>query len=130
MITYWAILITTIVIFLIGAAWYTLFAQQWLEALGKPAGYEQEPPEMEYYIISVITAFCASMGIALFYYLSGGDGFFDGLFTGIAAAVFFSIMPIVNSNHWGGQKFKLSLINGGYYLTSFAIGGAIYGLIA
>ncbi len=87
-------------------------------------------PEPLHFVVSLLTALFAATGIAIFYGLIEGDGLFDGLFTGLSAAILFTILPITNNHKWADRKFKLTLIDAGHYLVGFSIAGAIYGLIA
>lgn len=128
-ISYWGIAAGTVAAFATGAVWYMSLAEPWQQGLERRIDPD-DGPTARHMIISALTALFGITGVAILYELIGGRGFFDGLFTGFCAAGFFSIMPITNNYSWADRKFKLTLIDAGHYLASFAVGGAVYGLIA
>jgi hypothetical protein len=126
-LNYWGVLAGAVAAFVVGAVWYGVLGKQWQEGLEKKIeGAGASPIQM---IVSGITALVGITGIAYIYGLSNGAGIMDGLTAGLFVTIFFTMMPITNNYSWAGRKFKLTLIDTGHYIVSFAIGGAVYGFV-
>ena len=127
-LNYWGILAGAIAAFVVGAVWYGALGKQWQEGLEKTIDVDGPSPMQM--IVSGITSLVGIVGIAYIYGLNGGAGIVDGLSTGLLVTLLFTMMPIANNYSWAGRKFKLTLIDVGHYIASFAVGGAVYGFVA
>lgn len=127
-LNYWGILAGAVAAFVVGAVWYGILGKQWQEGLEKTI--DAAGPSPLQMIVSGITALVGITGIAFIYGLSKGMGVIDGLSTGLIVTLLFTMMPITNNYSWAGRKFKLTLIDVGHYLASYAVGGAVYGFVA
>ena len=125
---YLNVLVAAIAAFAIGAVWYGVFANQWLEASGTPTGDDGKPTNssnpMTYVTAMIFTIIVAGMMRHVFE-LGGvttmGKGFVSGLGIGL-----FLITPWMGIHCTFSVKPRaLLLIDGGYA----TIGCATIGLV-
>lgn len=126
-LNYWGILAGAVAAFIVGAVWYGVLGKQWQEGLEKKIDAAGASPLQM--LVSALTALVGITGVAYIYGLGKGAGIIDGLSAGLLVTIFFTMMPITNNYSWAGRKFKLTIIDVGHYIVSFAIGGAVYGFI-
>jgi hypothetical protein len=131
--SYFAILIAAVVAWLAGAAWYMSLGKIWASALG------MTPEEMEARrkepgaFLPFIYVFVAELIMA--WVLAGLLGHFgagqvtplNGVISGAFCWVGFVITVMVVNNTFGHRDPRLLLIDGGYWLLTLVLMGAIIG---
>lgn len=112
-----AVLVAGIAGFMFGGVWYTILAKPWMEASGvalddkgQPANRADPIP----YITSIVGAILVAGMMRHVFSLSGIDTFGGGLVAGFGIGLFLVTPWIATFNGFGGQPFRLTLINGGY----------------
>lgn len=122
-----AIVIAAIAGFVIGAAWYRVFARQWMAATGMAE-------EMRPGAIPLIVAFTANLVIAIG--VAGILGHFapgdqvtvrHGIIAGVALWLGFTITTMATNYLFARRPHALLAIDGGYWLVAMAVMGWIIG---
>lgn len=123
-----AVLVAGIAGFMFGAVWYTVLAKPWMAASGvaldgngQPANRTDPLP----YITSVVGAILVAGMMRHVFALSGIDTFSKGLVSGFSIGLFLVTPWIATFNGFGGQPFRLTLINGGYATFGCAVIGGV-----
>lgn len=126
-----SVLIAGIAGFMFGAVWYTVLANPWMEASGvalddkgQPANRSDPLP----YITSIVGAILVAGMMRHVFALSGIDTFGEGLVAGFGIGLFMVTPWIATFNGFGGQSFRLTLINGGYATFGCTVIGAVLSL--
>ncbi|MBX4210828.1 DUF1761 domain-containing protein [Candidatus Parcubacteria bacterium] len=129
-INYWAVIVATIVHFVIGWLWYgPLFGKKWQHLSGHSMGSGSKDKMMKSMIIMLVGSFLMAyvlahalvFGIA-YTKMGGWTGGVQGAFyywLGFVAPVTIGVVL------WDGKPWKLWFINAGYYLVSLCVMGAI-----
>lgn len=127
-VNYLAVLIAGIGIWVTGAVWYgVLFGERWIAAIEKTreqAGKSLKPMVTSF-IANLVMAFALACVIAT---ASGGSPTLaTGIESGFLVALGFVVTAEVVANGFENRPLALTFINGGYWLLSFIVGGAIIG---
>ncbi len=121
-----AITVCAVVVWLIGAAWYSplLFAKPWVAIVGRQMG---EKPKGVYkgMIASLIGDLFLCFVLAHILRWSGANDWMDGLHIGLLMWVAFFAAPMYPQSVYEGRPAKYFAINGGYWLVSLLVVGAI-----
>ena len=129
-VNYWAILIASIVSFVLGWIWHSpmVFGNMWMKlsnmdkkkmdeakkkGMAKPISFQ--------FIATLVTAYV----LAYFVNYSQAKTIIDGAMVGIWAWIGFVATVMVGMVIWEGKPFKLFLINAGHVLVSLIVMGAI-----
>lgn len=125
-----AAILATVVSMALGFGWYMVFAKPWMAALGKTreqmtAGGRNPAP----FIWSalgqlVIAAFLDILTPKLF----GSTTVWFGVLTGLHMWAGFIITAMIINHRFQGQKWMLTLIDGGYLLGVVIVQGIVIGL--
>jgi hypothetical protein len=122
-LNYFAIIVSAIIYFAIGAVWYTpLFGKTWAKESGVAMG--NSPSIILPMIGQLISTFIFTFGIALLFQMMNKSGLFTGIVTGLGVIVFF-VFPINSGTLFFKGKPVLFLIEAGYQ----AIGAFVIGII-
>ena len=128
MINWLAVIVAGIVMFAIGAVWYTaLFGQQWRALMGVPEGAPAEgfvPALIIGLVGNLVTAWALAFFVA--HYNVGSD-IVGGILVGFVAWLGFAVPLHVNTIIYERRSPMFAYINGGYTLISFLLMGAIIG---
>ena len=125
-----AAVVATIVSMAAGFGWYMAFGKPWMAALGKTreqmmANGRSPMPFIRSGIGQlVIAAFLNILTPRLF----GSTTVFFGVLTGVHMWAGFIITSMVINHRFQGQKWLLTLIDGGYLLVVMILQGAVIGL--
>lgn len=130
-INYVAVLVAAVAGFLFGGAWYGIFANPWMAAVGKTE--EEIKNAGQSLPILLILTFIGLLVMA--YVLAGlighlGSGqvtAWNGLVSGAFAWLGFVATTLVINHGYQGAKRALTLIDGAHWLGVLAIQGAIIG---
>ena len=123
-----SVLVAGIAGFMFGAVWYTVLAKPWMAASGvalddngQPANRSDPVP----YITSIIGAILVAGMMRHVFALSGISGLGQGLVAGFGIGLFMVTPWIATFNGFGGQPFRLTLINGGYATFGCTVIGSV-----
>ncbi len=124
-INYLAVCIAAVAAMPVGAAWYGALGKPWMAAVGlKPDDIEQKPS------LYIIAAICH---LVIAFFLAGIIGHIGthSLGGGIVTAFFCwlgFVVPTMCVNHrFQGTGWDLTAIDGGHWLATFLLQGAIIG---
>jgi hypothetical protein len=125
-LNHWAILVSALILWLLGAAWYSpaLFAKPWMAALGIQKGSNTKGLATGM-ISSFIGDLLLSLVLAHIVLWSGADSFAWGAFIGFLAWLGFIAAPAFPQGIYEGRPFKLFAINSGYWLVGLLLSGAL-----
>jgi hypothetical protein len=132
-VDFWAIVVASIVAFIIGALWYSplLFGKQWMSLIGmkeRDIEIAKEKGMTKLYIvqfiITLITFTVLGFAISSLSITSARDAGFIGLL----AWVGFIVPGAMGSLIWERKPFKLIMINSIGTLVCWVIGAAIIGM--
>ena len=125
-----AVVVTTVVTFLIGWFWYSPsgFGKAWIKAMGwspKDLKKKQENMDKSVMLKGFISTFVSMTILALVVGWSGASDAQSGALVGFWVWLGFSLTQSYGSILWEGKSSKLLSINGGYNLVTYAIAAAI-----
>jgi hypothetical protein len=83
---------------------------------------------MKGYIISMITSFFSSWGLAVVIKLTGAQGILGGIYAGAGVSLAFVAMFIFSTDAYEDRLWVLSFINSGYRVLFFVAAGIILAL--
>jgi hypothetical protein len=114
-----AIILSTI----IGAAWYGVFAAQWLKALGKKKGQLTMAPAS--YMMQLVYSIIMAFVLAHFVNYAGAHTLVAGAQTGFWLWFGFIATFTAGATLWEKKGWDLWLINNGNYLVTLMVMGAV-----
>lgn len=135
-INYWAVLVSAIVFFVLGALWYTkvLFGDAWLDSLGKTkkelekgqANSSMTKSFLIMFIAALLMAFVTAhlVDLTAAVYPSAGD-IKLGLVTGFWVWIGYIASYVLTNVAFEGRPWKYYFINTGYWLVGVLIMGLI-----
>lgn len=116
--------VATVVAFFIGFLWYGLiFAEQWMALTGTVEDGGESPVWM---LLGLLQTFVIMTGLG---WLIGktGDGWMNGLKTGLMAGVFFALTTSAYGFIYQTSAMGLLPIDWSHLLAVYGVGGAIIG---
>ncbi|MBM3939360.1 MAG: DUF1761 domain-containing protein [SAR202 cluster bacterium] len=124
-----AVIVATLVAFALGAAWYGVFAGPWMAAIGmNREQIRARSRENRYaYAVTAVAAFVGMVAVAVFVGAAGADSLVEGVIVGAVAGVGFVATSTAAHYVFAFRPMKLYLMDAGYHVVLFAIGGAIVG---
>ena len=126
MINWWAVLVATVLAFVLGGLWYgPLFGNAWMAALGKTA--EDIEPTPAPFIISFFTAGLAAITLAWLVYALGIQGWGSGALLGVVTGIGFIATAMASDSAFCGWGVRLFLIQAGYRVLYSILMGALLG---
>ena len=132
-LNYWAILVSAIVAFAIGALWYSplLFADMWMKAQGYTPEKMKEMERTKPIVRSMAVAFACHLVTAFAFaglvWWMAFDGWYEGILLGVLVWVGFVATTGLVANMFSDQPLVAYLIDAGYPLVYLAAMGAIIG---
>ena len=124
-----AVLVCSVVTFLIGGLWYSpfLFAKKWVALLGKsPESMGGAAPNPLMFVIGFLTGLITSYVLAVVVNLSAASSVVDGVIVGIVCWLGFAGATSYNNQvNFVQRPRALWAIDSGYNLVTFVITGAI-----
>lgn len=128
-INYLAVAAAIIVQYLGGAAWFGIFANPWLNALGKTrAEIQADGPQWKSYVTAFIGSVVTVFVLAVILEALGGDDILDGLVLGVVCGIGFIATSLAAQFSFEGRPLKLYLIDAGYPVLGLAAAGVIIGV--
>ena len=115
----------------LGAAWYMVLAKQWMAALGKTreqvmagSGGNVTP-----FVIAFLMQLVMAYSLALFVpKLMGATTVTNGLIVGFHVWIGFVITSMIINHRYQGNKWSLTVIDGGYLLGVLLVQAVVIGL--
>ncbi len=123
-----AVLVATVVFFLIGGLWYTvLFAKQWtkLSGMAEKLKEKSDSPSAGPFIATFILLFVLCYVLAHVLALIGVGTIGESLATGAWLWLGFVGATMLNNAIFAGRPHKLTAIDTGYYLVGILVASAI-----
>lgn len=125
-LNWWAILVATVVAFMLGYVWYgPVFGKAWLAALGKTE--DEIEPSPTPFIVSAVAALATCLVVAALMNGLGMTGIGDGAVLGLLTGVGFIAASMASDTAFCGWGWKLWAIQAGYRVTYSVLMGAIIG---
>lgn len=123
-----AVLVSSVVYFLLGAAWYSpmLFAKPWMNAIGLKAEDLQASPIN--YISTFIAILITVYVLGIFIVLTDAGSLLSGAFVGAVAGIGFVLTSCGINSIYDGRPVKLVLITSGYHILGLTVSGIIIGI--
>lgn len=125
-ISYVAVLMAAVAGMITGAVWYGVFAKQWMKAAGRSeADVQKSDPKI--YIVALIAQ------VIIAYMLAGVIGHLGtyslegGLITALSCWLGFTVSTMAVNHRFQGKGWSLTIIDGGYWLVTMLLQGAIIG---
>lgn len=114
--------------FALGAVWYNVLSEQWIEASGVSCDSDGKPVSMQksyifglsFVLIMIVTGMMRHVFAA-----AGIDSVVNGVVSGIGIGLFFISPWIGINNLYAGKPLKLTLIDGGYATLACAVIGLV-----
>lgn len=126
LINWWAVLVATVLAFVLGGIWYgPVFGQAWLAALGKTE--EDIEPSPRPFIISFFTALITAVVLAWLIIALGVVGWVNGAMLGLVTGVGFIATAMASDSAFCGWSLRLFLIQSGYRVVYSILMGAVLG---
>ena len=126
-INYLAVIVATIVAFLIGAVWYSfLFRAQWMAATGVTGNPAMPLPRL--LAINAVGNLILALILSALLHSLGSASFGGGVSVGLFVWLGFVITALAVNNSFANRPPALTLIDGGHWLVVLVVGGAIIGL--
>lgn len=123
-----SVLIAAAAGFGLGAVWYMVLAEPWMEAVGMERDADGKPKGGQSPVMFAITFVMLLLVAGMMRHTfapSGVDTLGKGFVGGLGIGLFFISPWIVINNLYGNRPFKLSLIDGGYATTACALMGLV-----
>lgn len=123
-----AVIVAAIASMGLGAIWYNVLGKQWLSAIGKTReqlnAADWTPFAWGFAVQLVMAYFIALITPALF----GATDVWNGVLAGVHMWAGFGITALILNHRYQGLPWKLTAIDGGYYLGVLVIQGIVIGL--
>jgi hypothetical protein len=130
-LNYFAIMAAAIASFVFGGVWYSLLQRQWLEAVGMPPERIKERGGVGLYILAFVAQLVMAWMLAGILLHLSRAGLPPTIWNGIVSGAFiwlgFVITTMVVNYAFHGARHALTLIDGGHWLGTLLIQGAILG---
>jgi hypothetical protein len=123
-----AVIVATVGSMALGFGWYTVFANQWLKAIGKTKA-EINASDYTPYIWSVIVQLVMAYFIALLTpVIFDTTTVWTGILCGAHMWLGFVVTAMILNHRYEGAPWSRTAIDGGYILAALIVQGIIIGL--
>lgn len=136
-INWLAVLLAAVASMVLGMGWYTILGNQWMAALGKtreelmPEGKASSMPFVIAAICQLVMAYFVLLLTRSIMDTSATDiQVVDAVLVGAHMWFGFVLTSMVLNHAYQGQKWSLTLIDGGYLLGVLVVQGIVIGLLA
>lgn len=114
----------------LGMVWYMALSKQWMGALGKSREEIQAGGTVSPFVWAILAQLVMAYFIAKLTPLVMGDlDWVKGMMMGAHVWVGFILTSMVLNHRYQGQKWSLTVIDGGYLLGVVLIQGAVLGVV-
>ena len=126
-INYLAVLVASLLGFIIGALWYgPLFGKPWMEALGKTdEELRKDFNPAKTYTLAFVATFIMILVLAYFISLTGASTIVEGIRVAFTAWTGFTLFTALLVSFFEGSSLKLLLINAFYHLALLIVASII-----
>lgn len=125
-LNYIAILVITVIAFVIGMLWYgPLFGKQWMKLVGLSKN-DMKGPMAPHILGGLVSTFIMMIVVAYVISMTDTSLWWEGSFQGLVLAIGLIVTVLFGSVNWEKRPVKLFLINSFYWLVSLAIAGGVY----
>ena len=126
-----AVVVAAVASMALGAVWYMVLAKQWMAALGKTreqvmagSGGNVTP-----FVIAFVMQLVMAYSLALFVpRIMGATTVANGLIVGFHVWIGFVITSMIINHRYQGNKWSLTVIDGGYLLGVLLVQAVVIGL--
>lgn len=127
MLNFWAILVSAIVLWILGAFWFSpaLFAKPWVAAMGRQMDEKPHKPPVHGMVSSFICDLLIALVLTHFVVWSGAPGFGWGAFVGFITWLGFIAAVLYPQRIYEGRSFTYFFIVAGYWFVGLIIIGGI-----
>jgi len=122
-----AVAVSAVANMIIGAAWYGILAEPWLEGIGKTREWANENQRPTDYVIALINSFLMAFFLANVIMWAGVSNLIGGLVMGLFMWLGFNGFSFASNHAFEGRSTKLWAVNTGIYLVGLLVMGAILG---
>ncbi len=124
-----AILLATLLYFVLGAFWFTAFRQAWLDGIGRTMQQLQASGKSPFFIyaIALIGAFILALFLSWLIQTTGNQTTKGGIFIAVLTWACVVLPPWSTEYAFEARGLRILVINSGYILTGMIIMGAILG---
>jgi predicted membrane protein len=124
-----AIVVAAVASMALGAAWYMVLSKQWMAALGKTRDQVAMGSSATPFIIAFLMELVMAYSLALFVpRIMGSTTVTNGLIVAFHLWLGFVITSMIINHRYQGNKWSLTLIDGGYLLGVLLVQGVVIGL--
>ena len=127
-----SVILAALAAFVVGAVWYGVFAQKWVEASGVPTGEDGRPANSKSpapYVTSFLCLILVAGMMRHVFAMAAIDSVGKGLLTGVGVGLFF-IAPWITLNYGYSIRPRiLAVIDGGYAVIGCAAIGIVLTLL-
>ena len=127
-VNWFAVIVSAIANMLIGAIWFGVFAEPWLEGIGKTREWANESQRPTDYITALVNSLLMAFFLANVIAWTGTTGFMGGLLMGFFMWLGFNGFAFASNHAFEGRSLKLWAVNTGTYLAGLMVMGVILGL--
>jgi hypothetical protein len=124
-----AIVVAAVASMALGAVWYMVLAKQWMAALGKTRDQVAMGGSVTPFIIAFVMELVMAYSLALFVpRIMGSTTVTNGLIVAFHVWLGFVITSMIINHRYQGNKWSLTVIDGGYLLGVLLVQGLVIGL--
>jgi hypothetical protein len=120
-----AILVSIVANMIIGATWYGVFAEPWLEGIGKTREEVQQEQSPRAYAVAVLNSLFMAFVLANVLRWAGAVSLVDGLLVAFFMWLGFTGFTFAANHAFEFRGLKLWLVNSVIYLVGLLVMGAI-----
>jgi hypothetical protein len=126
-LNHWALLVSAVMIWLIGAVWYSpiLFAKPWVAMIGPP----KEGSSSKTMIAGMVSSFICDLVLSFILWhvveWSGASDWSTGALVGLVCWAGFIAAVALPQGIYESRPFKLFAINTGYWLVAMVASGVL-----
>jgi len=124
-----AIIIALVINMIIGAVWYGIFADPWMQSVGKTREEIQADQDWKAYGVAGLNSLIMPFIMANVLNWAGASGIVPGLTVGLIVWLGFMAMPQATNYAFAGHPRNLWFVDSGYHLVSFLVIGALLGVL-
>ncbi len=126
-INYLAVIVVVLVAQAIQMAWYTIFAQEWMNLNQLTMEDVNNNENITFYAVSIVGSFIMALALAMLYRRMRIESWKDGLAVGALIGFAFTFIPIMVNGFFEFRPMALAWLNGGVNIIVLTIAGLILG---
>jgi len=123
-----AVVVSAVANMIVGAVWYSAWAEPWLEGIGKTREWAEENQRPSDYAIAALNSLLMAFFLANVMTWAGVSGFLPGLVLGLFMWLGFTGFSFAANHAFEGRSTLVWFINSGIYLVGLLVMGVILGV--